>query len=254
MFDRQHHLCRQVLLDEGRGVVVVAPVGTGKTRFVQQVLHDLAEVAVTEMLVATRSAQGLPLGAVAALLPSDTAAPAEPIDLFRVVRSALEQRAAERPLIVAIDDAHLVDPLSAALLHHLAAAAGVRLLVAVRTGEPVEDAITALWRDGFAQRLDVQPLGPRDVAALLRAVLDGEIDAASAHRLWLVTGGNPLYLHEIVNEAQRVGTLEVRSRRVALAWRRAGSVPAFGSSSSYDWPRWTTRSVTSWRSSQSVTS
>ncbi len=50
---------------------------------------------------------------------------------------------------------------------------------------------------------------PEDVATLLRAVLDGEIDAASARRLWQITGGNPLYLHEIVDEAVRAGTLEL---------------------------------------------
>jgi DNA-binding CsgD family transcriptional regulator len=218
--DEELALCRHVLLDEGRSVVVVAPAGTGKTRIVQQVLQDVAEVALTETLVATRSAQHLPLAVVAALLPSDAAAPEEPIDLFRAVRRALEQRASGRPFIVAIDDAHLVDPLSAALLHHLAAATGVRLLIAVRAGEPVEDAITALWRDGVAQRVDVQPLGLADVATLLRAVLGGDVDAASARRLWVVTGGNPLYLHEIVSEAVRAGTLEA----VRGVWRWHGTV------------------------------
>ena len=218
--DEELALCRRVLLDECRSVVVVAPAGTGKTRIVQQVVHDLHDDAVTESIVATRSAQGLPLAAVAALLPADAAVPAEPIELFRVARRALDQRAAGRPLIVAVDDAHLVDSLSAALLHHVESAAGVRLLIAIRAGEPVEDAITALWRDGAAQRVEVQPLGPDDVTTLLRAVLDGEIDAASARRLWQITGGNPLYLHEIVNEALRAGTLEV----VRGVWHWHGDV------------------------------
>ena len=110
---------------------------------------------------------------------------------------------------MAVDDAHLVDPLSAALLHHLASTSAVRLLVAIRSGEPTEDAITALWRDGTAERIDLQPLGVEDVAALLRAVLDGDIDGPSARRLWRVTGGNPLYLHEVVTEALRAGTLDL---------------------------------------------
>jgi DNA-binding CsgD family transcriptional regulator len=218
--DEELALCRRLLLDEGRSAVVVAPAGTGKTRILQQVLRDLADDAVTEMLVATRSAQGLPLAVVAALLPPDVPAPPAPIDLFRAVRSALEQRAAGRPFIVAVDDAHLVDPLSAALLHHLATTSAVQLLVAIRSGEPVEDAITALWRDGAAPRIDVQPLGLEDVATLLRSVLDGEVDGPSVRRLWRVTGGNPLYLHEVVTEALRAGTLEV----VHGVWRWHGSV------------------------------
>ena len=51
-------------------------------------------------------------------------------------------------------------------------------------------------------------------------MLDGEIDAASARRLWQITGGNPLYLHEIVNEARRAGTLEV----VGDVWHWHGEV------------------------------
>ena len=218
--DEELALCRRLLIDEGRSAVVVAPAGTGKTRILQQVLRDVADEAVTEMVVATRSAQSLPLAMVAALLPSDAPTPPEPIDLFRAVRRALEQRAGGRPFIVAVDDAHLVDPLSAALLHHVAATSAVRLLVAIRSGEPVEDALTALWRDGAAQRIDVQPLGLEDVAALLRAVLGGEVDGPSARRLWRVTGGNPLYLHEVVTEALRAETLQV----VRGVWRWRGSV------------------------------
>ncbi len=218
--NEERALCREVLLDQRRSVVVLAPAGTGKTRLVQQVLRDLHDTAVTESIVATRSAQALPLAAVAALLPPDSAVPGEPIELFRVVRSTLEERAAGRPLIVAVDDAHLVDASSAALLHHLESTAAARLLVALRSGEPVEDAITALWRDGAARRIDVQPLGPEDVATLLRTVLRGEMDAASAHRLWQITGGNPLYLHEIVNEALQAGTLEA----VRDVWHWHGDV------------------------------
>lgn len=218
--DEELALCRRVLVDDARSAVVIAPAGTGKTRIVRQVLRDVANDAVTEMLVATRSAQQLPLAAVASLLPPDAPAPAAPLDLFRRVRSTLEARAAGRPIVVAVDDAHLVDPLSAALLHHLATASTVRLLVAVRSGEPVEDAITALWRDGAAARIDVQPLGLDDVATLLRSVLDGEIDGPSARRLWRVTGGNPLYLHEVVTEALRAGTLDV----VHGVWRWRGGV------------------------------
>jgi len=213
-------LCRQVLVDDGRSVVIVAPAGTGKTRILQQIVRDVADVALTESLAATRSAQSLPLAAVASLLPSDSATPAEPIDLFRAVRREVDERAAGRPFVIGVDDGHLLDPLSAALLHHLAVAAGIRLIVALRAMEPAPDAITALWRDGAAQRVDVQPLGRDDVAELLRAVLGDEIEVASARRLWSVAGGNPLYLHEIVSEAVEAGTLEL----VHGVWRWRGNV------------------------------
>ena len=241
------------LLDEGRSVVIVAPCGHGQERIVQRVLHDLGEVAVTEWIVATRSAQTLPLAAVAALLPSDAAVPAEPIELFRSVRRTLEERAGGRQLIVAVDDAHLVDPLSAALLHHVESSAGVRLLVAIRAGEPVEDAITALWRDGAALRIDVQPLGPDDVATVLRAVLDGEIDAASAR----ACGRSPAAIRSTSTSRRRGAACGNASQSFAacgVGTVTCGSAPGSGSSSSCAWPGWTTTSAPWCRCSRSATS
>ena len=205
--DEELALFQRLLLEDGRGVVIVAPPGTGKTRLLHKATRRAGEVAATESLAGSRSAQALPLAAVAALLPSHTPTVTEPLDLFRAARRTLLERAGDRPVVVAVDEAHLLDPLSAALIHHLAITDGVRFLVAVRAGEPVEDAITALWRDGIAERVDLQPLGPEDVSNLLRAVLEGEVEAATAWRLWSVAGGNPLYLHEVVTEALRVGTL-----------------------------------------------
>ncbi|HEX5097484.1 MAG TPA: AAA family ATPase, partial [Acidimicrobiia bacterium] len=218
--DAELALFEQLVLGDRRGIVLVAPAGTGKTRLVHETMRRLERVAATETIAATRSAQSLPLASVAALLPEQTPAATEPLDLFRAVRRTLAARAGERPLVVAIDDAHLLDPLSAALVHHLALAGSVRFLIAIRSGEPVEDAITALWRDGIHERVDMQPLGPDDVTSLLRAVLGGDVEAASAWRLWRITGGNPLYLREIVTEAQRAATLV----DVAGVWQWRGAV------------------------------
>lgn len=205
--DEELDLLRQLLVDEGRGVVIVAPPGTGKTRLVQEAARSVASSMTTVPVVGTRSAQSLPLAAVSSLLPDDVPVTMEPLDLFRAVRLALAGRG-DGQLVVTVDDAHLLDPLSAALVHHLAITEGITLLVTVRAGEPVEDAITALWRDGIAERLDLQPLSGDDVERLLTEVLGGAVETATVRRLWAATGGNPLYLREVVNEAVRVGTLE----------------------------------------------
>jgi DNA-binding CsgD family transcriptional regulator len=218
--DEELALCERLLVEDGQGVVVVAPAGTGKTRLVQEAMRVVGASLPTETIVATRSAQTLPLAAVAALLPADMPAATEPLDLFRAVRRTLAERAGERALVIAIDDAQLLDPLSAALVHHLAFADGVRVLVAVRAREPVEDAIAALWRDGNAMRIDLQPLGAGDVHVLLASVLGGDVESATAWRLWSVAGGNPLYLREVVTEAVRVGTLAPTNG----VWRWVGDV------------------------------
>src|SRR5689334_15840975 len=90
--DEELALFERLLVDDGRGVVVVAPPGTGKTRLLQETMRAAGAVAVTESLAASRSAQSLPLAAVAALLPEDIPIATEPLDLFRAVRRSLAER------------------------------------------------------------------------------------------------------------------------------------------------------------------
>jgi DNA-binding CsgD family transcriptional regulator len=218
--DEELALVRQQLLEDGRSVVLVAPPGTGKTRLLQTLAGELDDRLTVVRVTGTASARELALGAVASLLPDDQSALAAPLDVFAAVRRRMTDPAVTRPHLLVVDDAQLLDGLSAALVHHLVVAAGVRVLVAARVGEPVEDAITALWRDGLAERVDLPPLGTDDVATLLRAVLGGPVEEATAWQLWHLTGGNPLSLHEVVHELRRTGHLV----SVDGLWRRHGDV------------------------------
>jgi type II secretory pathway predicted ATPase ExeA len=107
------------LLRDGRGAVVVAGAGTGKTRLVREATERAAADAATVHVTATRSAQVLPLAAVAALLPERAPDTSDKLELFRSARRALATRAGGRPVVLTVDDAHLLDPTSAALVHHL---------------------------------------------------------------------------------------------------------------------------------------
>ncbi|MDT4935070.1 MAG: hypothetical protein QOK11_2962, partial [Pseudonocardiales bacterium] len=89
---------------------------------------------------ATRASRGLPFGALASMLPPDPGGD----DLFREDRGDLLRRygravvdgAAGRPLLVFVDDAHLLDDGSATLLHQLALTRVATVLATVRSGEP----------------------------------------------------------------------------------------------------------------------
>ncbi len=56
-----------------------------------------------------------------------------------------------------IDDAHQLDEGGAALAA-LAARSGLVVMASVRRGEPCPEAVTALWKDDLAARLDLAPL------------------------------------------------------------------------------------------------
>ena len=102
-------------------------------------------------------------------------------------------------MLLLVDDAHMLDDVSATLVHQLAVEHAVRLVLTVRTGEPCPEAITAVWKDGVGERLEMEPLAPDEAADLLGAALGGPLDAQTQRRLHDTTRGNVLWLRHLVD-------------------------------------------------------
>ena len=75
--------------------------------------------------------------------------------------------------LLVVDDAHLLDDASAALVHQLVMARALSLVVTVRSGEPAPDAVVALWKDGWLECLDVQPLDRVALEELVAGLVHG---------------------------------------------------------------------------------
>jgi DNA-binding CsgD family transcriptional regulator len=190
------------------GVAIAGSPGVGKTRLARAAVEALRGDGVeVEWVSATNAAAVVPLSVFAHLLPPPTDRHTEPLDVFRTVAPALRERAAGRELVLVVDDSHLLDDASAALLLQLSMAGVVRLLLTLRTGARVPDALVALWKDRFVERIELQPLGRDDVEHLLSGVLGGGVDGGTVDRTWRVTGGNALYLRELVDDLRRSGAL-----------------------------------------------
>ena len=139
--------------------------------------------------------------------------------LFEVASAWLNALAAERPLVLLIDDLQWLDDASAALLHFIVRSAGdgsVPLLfgAAARDGE-IDDnaamraALHSLAHDGRVHSLSVGPFGLADTHALLAQTAPG-IDAEATHR---ASGGNPWFALAIAqadceNEAAHAGGID----------------------------------------------
>ena len=218
-------------------VVVAGAAGVGKTRLSLEARRAIeAEGGATARAVASRAAASIPFGAFAPLLPRSDAPLDGRLDLLRQAAEALAQRArpvGEGPhrLFLFVDDAHLLDDGSAALLLQVAPEPWCRLVVTVRSGEAAPDPVTALWKDGLAERLELQALSLAEAEAFIAAVLvsaggDGgtrrPIEGASVHRLWEAARGNPLYLREVVLGALEGGSFVLEGG----VWHLAGRVPA----------------------------
>ena len=200
------------------GVVIVGAAGVGKTRLAREVLARAENAGErTNWIVGTESARALPLGAFTALISDPNADPMP--NVRHVINSFVAQQRQGR-ILIGVDDAHLLDGLSAHVVHQLAHSRGARLVVTLRAGAKPPDAITALWKDGLLTRLDLEPLTVDATRAMIEAAVGGAVDARSAHRFWKLTGGNALFLHQIVKDQVAAG----RMRMMAGVWMWDGDV------------------------------
>ena len=194
------------------GAVIVAAAGVGKTRLAREVLARAeASGERTYWIVGTQSARQLPLGAFIASI-SDTIS--DPISGVRRVINSLVAQQRQGRVLIGVDDAHLLDRLSAHVVHQLAQARGIRLVVTVRAGGEEPDAITALWKDDLLARLDLQPLSAPDTQRVIETMLGGAVDSRSAKRFWKLTGGNALFLRQLLKDQIAAGAV----RQAAGVW------------------------------------
>ncbi|WP_280831707.1 LuxR C-terminal-related transcriptional regulator [Mycolicibacterium frederiksbergense] len=185
---------------ESCGVVLVGAAGVGKTTLARTVTASLRRKV--HWAACTESSRSIPLGAFAHWVP-----PSGSRDPIALIGSARKSLVSDGDTIVGIDDAHLLDQLSATLLHQIAVERSGHVVATVRSGEPVPDAVTSLWKDGYLQRLELSPFTKQQSIALIETVLGGTLEGLSADVMWETSGGNPLFLRNMVEGAVDAGTL-----------------------------------------------
>lgn len=96
----------------------------------------------------------------------------------------------------------------------------MRLVVTARSGGPEPDAVTALWKDSLLDRIDLEPLSATAAATLIESAVGGPVDSRSTRRFWKLTGGNALYLLQLVKDQVAAG----RMHKSAGVWMWDGDV------------------------------
>jgi len=194
-------------IDARSSVVIAGDAGDGKSRLAREIIEGAkADGWAGEWAVATHSGASIPLGALAHLLSTDSLDGGRDATL-RAMTRALEGHGGK--FVLGVDDAHLLDEVSAVLVHQLVSTGVASAVVTVRRGASVADPILALWKDSLAVRFELQPLSRAEVGELLTAVLGGPIDGAAVHMLGELSRGNALFLRELVLGGLESGALRV---------------------------------------------
>jgi DNA-binding NarL/FixJ family response regulator len=191
---------------EGGSVVLAGDAGVGKTRLARELIESAeAQGWHTEWTVGTHAAQPIPFGALAHLVTNNAVSADRDAMLREVIESL--HRYSDGRFVLGVDDAHLLDGVSAVLIHQLVSRRDASVVLTARGGDPVPDPILGLWKDDLAVRLELQPLSRSEVTALLMAVLDGPMDGAGVQILWDLSSGNVLFLRELVVDGLESGSL-----------------------------------------------
>ncbi|MGH3558134.1 MAG: AAA family ATPase, partial [Mycobacterium sp.] len=87
---------------------------------------------------------------------------------------------------------------SATLVYQLALSRSARLVVTVRSGTELPEAVAALWADDLLTRIEVEPLDGSATAALLESAVGAPLGAATTDEVLRRSQGNPLYLRHLI--------------------------------------------------------
>ena len=201
------------------GVAIVGGAGVGKTRLAREAASVAARQGwVVRPLEGTPAAQAIPLGAFAQWIDRIDD---QPLNLVGAVIAAITAAPDGKPVLVTVDDAHLLDDLSAFVVHQLVRRGAATVIGTLRSGERVPETLTALWKDGHLHRLDLEPLTRAGCDELVAAVLGGPVSPQSAARLWELTHGNVLFLHQLIRQELDAGRF---TRAGAGQWEWSGPV------------------------------
>lgn len=217
MIGRDHQInevMRSIADQAVRGVVLAGKAGVGKSRLAREAVEAAAATGWTvRRIAATATSRSIPLGAFSQWAVDTESAPHA---LARLVVAALTTGTQPDHLVVFVDDGHLLDDLSALVLHQLVQSRAAAVILTIRTGEAAPAAVTALWKDGLLRRRELEPLGRNEIDELMATLLGADPDRQCAERLWHLTQGNVLFLRHLVEQECRAGRMVVRDG--AIRW------------------------------------
>ena len=215
-----------------RVVTVLGDPGVGKSRLAAELVASLADptlvlegrclpygtaitywplVEIVDRLDLERLLEAEPDGETVRRRLLEAVGRAEPVsrsdELHWAVRRLLETLARERPVVLVLDDVQWAEPAFLDLVEYLAGwSRDVPILVCCLARTDLAE-LRPSWAS--AATIELAPLAHGDAQRLLEN-LAGPLDRSTADGLWRATGGNPLFLEEMLRMLVEDGVLVER--------------------------------------------
>jgi predicted ATPase len=151
---------------------------------------------------------------LAALLDGARDTPAAPAVVARteeLFTALVRRRGDSGPWLLVLDDLHLADEASLAVLYRLAREGAVERALLLATMRPVPRGaelatVVAAWTRAGARYVELRPLAPAAVVELAEARVGAPVGPALRGAL-ATTGGNPRFVADLVRAVQDAGAL-----------------------------------------------
>jgi len=188
---------------QGTGATIVGSAGVGKTRLVTEALSGIDAQRYAVMWVfGTAAMSAVSLGAFAAF-----GSPGAPdADAVAALVGKVRAHAAGRRPVLVVDDAHLLDAVSIAVVEQLVLHHGGSFVLTARA-DCSRELLTRLSTVDGSVLVDLGELARPEVVRIVERVLEAPANRALHKRIWAATGGNPLLLRVLVQAAIASGAI-----------------------------------------------
>ncbi|MCU1548164.1 MAG: hypothetical protein JWO29_1115 [Arthrobacter sp.] len=191
-------------------VFLLGDSGIGKSTLMEAVVAELRSEVTPVRIHGSTSLSNVPYGVLGPFivgLPVQEAT--SQLAVLRTLWSRLEEekRSTQKPLLLIVDDAHDLDEATAGILAELAAAGWAKLIVGAAARPGLPEPLLQLWFEGIAERHDLRPLTLAQTTEMLERELGSQVLPSVAEILWELSGGNPLLLSGLLDDARKDGTL-----------------------------------------------
>ncbi|HET8642940.1 MAG TPA: AAA family ATPase [Pseudonocardiaceae bacterium] len=205
--------------------------GVGKTRLLRAAANRLNRSGWDVIwLAGSQAIATVPLAALGPILAQPGALPAGPAttgaasaDAFAAGAAAILMRTRGARVVMVLDDADLLDPVSAALVEWASNDTEASVALAARAGSSLPQPLARLRQERPDAWVELAGLDRDEVAEVLGTALDGPVAGVTVEYVWQTTGGNALFVRELVAAGWRSGAL--RPVHGVWCWDRSAALP-----------------------------